>query len=46
VYAVWRAEAARRPGIRAVLEALRATASTAPPEIQGLLEQLGSIYFR
>ncbi|GAA2115100.1 LysR family transcriptional regulator [Actinomadura alba] len=33
VYAIWREEAARRPGIRAVVEALRAVAPPAPPEL-------------
>jgi DNA-binding transcriptional LysR family regulator len=33
VYAVWRTEAARRPAIRATVEALRAVAPPAPPEL-------------
>jgi DNA-binding transcriptional LysR family regulator len=33
VYAIWRAEAARRPAIRATVEALRAVAPPPPPEL-------------
>ncbi|HEX6468657.1 MAG TPA: LysR family transcriptional regulator [Streptosporangiaceae bacterium] len=35
IYAVWRAEAARRPAIRAAVEALRAVAPAPPPELSG-----------
>jgi DNA-binding transcriptional LysR family regulator len=33
IYAIWREEAARRPGIRAAVEALRAVAPPSPPEL-------------
>lgn len=33
IYAIWRGEAARRPGIRATVEALRAVAPPPPPEL-------------